>query len=324
MAHHARIARIGRALVLAGSLFSATAFAFPDQPIRLLIPYPPGGSADALARPLTPILEKELGQSVVVDYRPGGGGVIATSELARAKPDGHTILMVLAAHAINPSLRSSLPYDTEKDFAGVSLLATLPLIVAAPKSTPADDIPSLIKYAKAHPGELTFASAGPGNTSHLAGELFKVSTGTDLLHVPYKGSGPAVIALLGGEVSLMFDSISTSLPQVRAGKLKALAVTGKERSGLLPDLPTVGETVDGFEVSGWYGILAPAGTPPEAIQKLNKAFVAAVKNPKARAQLENIGYSIDGSTPEAFDAHIKREIKRWADIIESSGTPKIN
>ena len=188
--------------------------AYPDKPITLLIPYPPGGSADMLARPLGAALQKKWNQPVVLEYKPGAGGAIASSQLARAKPDGYTLLMVLAAHAINPSLYPSLPYDTRRDFAPVSLVATLPMLVSAPLSTPANDIPELIAYARQHPGKLSFASAGNGNTSHLAAEMFKHRTGTDMLHVPYKGSGPAVVALLGGEVSLMFDSISTSLPQV--------------------------------------------------------------------------------------------------------------
>lgn len=299
---------------------AAHAQSFPSQPITLLIPYPPGGSADMLARPLAPILQRDLGQPVVLEYKPGAGGAIATAQLARAKPDGHTILMVLAAHAINPSLYARLPYDTRKDFAPVSLVATLPMLLSAPLSTPANTIPELISYARAHPDGLSFASAGNGNTSHLAGEMFKSATGTRMLHIPYKGSGPAVVALLGGEVSMMFDSISTSLPQVRAGKLKALAVTGEKRSPLLPDVPTVKESgVPSFVVNGWYGVLAPAGTPPEVVHKLNQALVKAARDPKVSSQLVGYGYEIVGSTPDAFARHIDAELLRWKEAVQSSG-----
>ncbi|MGH8817535.1 MAG: Bug family tripartite tricarboxylate transporter substrate binding protein, partial [Achromobacter pestifer] len=263
-----------RSVLIAASLCALSlgvqaAPVYPDKPITLLIPYPPGGSADMLARPLGAELQKKWGQPVVLEYKPGAGGAIASAQLARAKPDGYTLLMVLAAHAINPSLYPSLPYDTRRDFAPVSLVATLPMLVAAPLSTPANTIPELIAYGKSHPGKLSFASAGNGNTSHLAAEMFKNQTGVDMMHVPYKGSGPAVVALLGGEVSLMFDSISTSLPQVQAGKLKAIAVTGERRSSLLPDVPTVAESVPGFVVNGWYGVLAPAGTPPAVVDALS-------------------------------------------------------
>src|SRR5690606_34995922 len=287
------------ALLLGSPALAETSY--PDRPITLLIPYPPGGSADMLGRPLSAALQERLGQPVVLEYKPGAGGSIATAQLARARPDGHTVLMVLAAHAINPSLYKSLPYDTRKDFAPVSLVATLPMLVAAPLSTPADNIPQLIDYARAHPGKLTFASAGPGNTSHLSAEMFKTATGIQMLHVPYKGSGPAVVALLAGEVSLMFDSISTSLPQVKAGKLKALAVTGEVRSPLLPEVPTVQESgVPGFLVNGWYGILAPAGTPPGVVDTLSRAIADALREPGLRQQLAGYGYAPVGSTPQAF------------------------
>ncbi|MBK6650478.1 MAG: tripartite tricarboxylate transporter substrate binding protein [Betaproteobacteria bacterium] len=298
----------------------AGAQSFPTQPITLLIPYPPGGSADMLARPMLATLQKELGQSVVLDYKAGAGGTIATGLLARAKPDGYTVLMVLAAHAINASLYSKLPYDTRKDFAPVSMLATLPLLLAAPLATPANTVPELIAYGRAHPDKLTFASAGNGNTSHLAGEMFKTATGVKMLHIPYKGSGPAVVAMLGGEVSMMFDSISTSQVQVRAGKLKAIAVTGDKRSSLLPDVPTVKESgVPSFVVNGWYGILAPAGTPPDVVAKLSQALNKAVRDPKVAAQLTESGYEVVGTTPEAFGSHIDAELIRWKDAVQASG-----
>lgn len=267
--------------------------AYPDRPITLLIPYPPGGSADMLARPLGAELQKKWGQPVVLEYKPGAGGTIASAQLARAKPDGYTLLMVLAA--------------------------TLPMLVAAPLATPADTVGELIAYGKSHPGKLSFASAGNGNTSHLAAEMFKNQTGADMMHVPYKGSGPAVVALLGGEVSLMFDSISTSLPQVRAGKLKAIAVTGERRSPLLPDVPTVAETVPGFVVNGWYGVLAPAGTPPGIVDTLSRGIAEALAVPALKQQVEGYGYEIVGSTSDEFARHIDRELAAWKKAVETSG-----
>ncbi|WP_156414129.1 tripartite tricarboxylate transporter substrate binding protein [Bordetella sp. N] len=293
---------------------------FPDKPVTMLIPYPPGGSADMLARPLSALLQKRWGQPLVLEYKAGAGGTIATSQLARAKPDGYTLIMVLAAHAINPSMYAKLPYDTHKDFAPVSLVATLPMLVSAPKSTPADNMSELVAYAKKHPGELTFASAGPGNTSHLAGEMFKSATGINMLHVPYKGSGPAVVALLGGEVSLMFDSFSTSFPQVQSGKLKALAVTGEKRSPLLRDVPTVSESaVPGFIVNGWYGVLAPAGTPANVVQQLSTDIAEALKDPALAKQLASYGYEPVGSTPAEFGKYINQEIDRWGKAVKASG-----
>jgi hypothetical protein len=290
-----------------------------SQPITLIIPYPPGGSADMLARPMLPDLQKKLGQTIVLDYKGGAGGTIATSALARAKPDGQTILMVLTAHAINDALYPKLPYDTRKDFAPVSLVATLPLLVAAPLSSPFNTIPELIAYAKANPDKLSYASAGNGNTSHLSVELFKTQTDTKMIHIPYKGSGPAVIAMLGNEVSLMFDSISTSYQQVKTGKLKAIAVSSLQRAAILPDTPTIAETLPGFEVTVWYGILAPAGTPEASINRLSKAFAEVGAEPKVRAQLAESGYSTIGSTPAAFGTLIEAELVKWNKAVKDSG-----
>lgn len=315
----AAAALLAPALATAQSSAAAQAGAYPERPITLMIPYPPGGSADLLARPLQQGLSAELGQPVLLDYKPGAGGTIASNLLARAKPDGYTLLVVLAAHAINASLYPSLPYDTRKDFAPVSLVATLPLVVAAPLQTPANNMAELISYAKANPEKLTYASAGNGNTSHLAVEMFQTTTGTKMTHVPYKGSAPAVVAMLGNEVSLMFDSLSTSLPQIKAGKLKALAVSGAQRSPLLPDVPTIAETVPGFIVDPWYGVIAPAGTPPAIIEKLSAAFRKVANEPKPKAQLEESGYHVVGSTPKEFGDHISRELDRWAETVRTSG-----
>jgi len=304
------------ALALSGLVYAQ---ASTSQPITLLIPYPPGGSADMLARPMLPELQKKLGQTIVLDYKGGAGGTIATSALARAKPDGQTLLLVLTAHAINDALYPKLPYDTRKDFAPVSLVATLPLLVAAPLTSPFNTIPELIAYAKANPDKLTYASAGNGNTSHLSVELFKTQTDTKMIHIPYKGSGPAVIAMLGNEVSFMFDSISTSFQQVKAGKLKAIAVSSLGRAEILPNTPTIAETLPGFEVTVWYGILAPAGTPSPAINRISQAFAEVAADPKVRSQLAESGYSTIGSTPAAFGTLIENELVKWNKAVKDSG-----
>jgi len=303
-------------LALSGFVYAQ---ASTSQPITLLIPYPPGGSADMLARPMLPELQKKLGQTIVLDYKGGAGGTIATSALARAKPDGQTLLLVLTAHAINDALYPKLPYDTRKDFAPVSLVATLPLLVAAPLTSPFNTIPELIAYAKANPDKLTYASAGNGNTSHLSVELFKTQTDTKMIHIPYKGSGPAVIAMLGNEVSFMFDSISTSFQQVKAGKLKAIAVSSLGRAEILPNTPTIAETLPGFEVTVWYGILAPAGTPSPAINRISQAFSEVAADPKVRSQLAESGYSTIGSTPAAFGTLIENELVKWNKAVKDSG-----
>lgn len=303
-----------------GFATQVNAQSYPTKPITLVIPYPPGGSADMLARPVAAELQKRLGQTIIIDYKPGAGGTIATGYLARSEPDGYTLLMVLAAHAINNSLYTKLPYNTQADFAPVSLVATLPLLVTASLNTPVNTIPDLIKYAKANPGKLTFASAGSGNTSHLAAELFKSTVDIEMLHIPYKGSGPAVVALLSGDVSLMFDSISTSVPHVKSGKLKALAVTGEKRSALLPNVPTVSQSgLPGFEINGWYGVIAPAKTPPQIVNTLSKSIADVVNEPAMKEQLEKLGYAAVGSTPEAFEKHIDAELIRWAPVVVKSG-----
>lgn len=313
--------RLRHALSVGALAFSSAVLAqsTATQPITLIIPYPPGGSADMLARPMLPDLQKILGQTIVLDYKGGAGGTIATSALARAKPDGQTIILILTAHAINDALYPKLPYDTRKDFAPVSLVATLPLLVAAPLSSPFNTIPELIAYAKANPDKLSYASAGNGNTSHLSVELFKTQTGTKMVHIPYKGSGPAVIAMLGNEVSFMFDSISTSFQQVKAGKLKAIAVSSLTRAEILPNTPTIAETLPGFDVTVWYGILAPAGTPAAIVDKLSQAFAAVASDKKIKAQLAESGYATLGSTPAAFSKHIDAELTKWSKAVKDSG-----
>jgi tripartite-type tricarboxylate transporter receptor subunit TctC len=312
------------ALVTATALFlaagAALAQAFPAKPIRFIMPYPPGGSSEILARPIALEMSRNLGQQVVIDYKPGAGSTIGADITAKSPPDGYTIVMLLTAHAINASLMPTLPYDTVKDFASVTLAATLPLVVVVNSQASIQTIQDLIAAAKANPGKLNYASAGPGNTSHLAVEYFKSVAGVNIAHVPYKGSGPAVTALLGREVDLIFDSLSSSLAQIQGGKFRAVAVSTAKRSHVLPQVPTIQESgVPGFDISAWYGIFAPAATPPAIVQRLNAEMVKAMNAPQAKERIEASGYQIVGSTPAQLDAHVKSEIVRWAKVVKDSG-----
>ena len=293
---------------------------YPNKPIRFIMPYPPGGSSEILARPIAAEMTKSIGQSVFIDYKPGGGSTIGADIVAKSPPDGYSIVMMLTAHAINATLMPKLPYDTVKDFASITLAATLPLVVVVNALSPIRSLQDLIAAAKASPGKLNYASAGPGNTSHLAVEYFKSVVGVDITHVPYKGSGPAITGLLGREVDLMFDSLSSSLPQIQGGKFRAIAVSTPRRSHVLPNVPTIQEAgVRGFDVSVWYGVFAAAGTPSAVVQKLNADIIRAMRAPEAREKIEAAGYDIVGSTPEQLDAHVKAEITRWARVVKDSG-----
>ena len=318
-----------RKLLLAASVGVATgcfattgvqAQAYPSKPIRFIMPYPPGGSSEILARPIVVEMSKNLGQSVFIDFKPGGGTTIAADMVAKSPPDGQSIIMMLSAHAINATLMPKLPYDTVKDFASITLAATLPLVVVVPAQSPIRTINDLIATAKANPGKLNFASAGPGNTSHLSVEYFKSVVGLEMTHVPYKGSGPAIIGLLGREVDFMFDSLSSSFPQIQGGKFRAIAVTTLNRSKVLPEVPTVHESgVKNFDVSVWYAVLAAAATPAPIIQKLNAEIIKAMRTPEDKSRIEAAGYDIVGSTPEQLDAFIKTEIVRWGKVVKDSG-----
>ena len=293
---------------------------YPNKPIRFVMPYPPGGSSEILARPIAAELTKNLGQSVFIDFKPGGGTTIGADMIAKSAPDGYNIVMMLTAHAVNATLMPKLPYDTVKDFASITLAATLPLVVVVNAQSPIRTLADLIAAAKANPGKLNYASAGPGNTSHLSVEYFKSVAGVDMTHVPYKGSGPAITALLGREVDLIFDSLSSSLPQIQGGKFRAIAVSTLKRSRVLPEVPTIHEQgIKGFDVSVWYAILAAAGTPAPIVQKLNAEFIKAMNMPEAKQRIEAAGYDIVGSTPAELDAFIKAEVTRWAKVVKDSG-----
>jgi tripartite-type tricarboxylate transporter receptor subunit TctC len=300
--------------------------AWPTKPIRIVVPFAAAGTTDILARALAPELQQALGQPVVVDNKPGAGGNIGAAEVARAAPDGGTLLMgTVGTHGINASLYPKLPYDPIKDFVPVTLVAGVPnVLVMNPAKAEAlgiKGVPDLIKYAKANPGRLNMASSGNGTSIHLAGELFKSSTGTYMLHFPYRGSGPALIDLMGGSMDLMFDNLPSSMPQIRAGKLKALAVTSNVRSQALPDLPTIAEAgpVPGYEASSWFGLLAPAGTPMDIVQRLQQETAKALAAPALKERLQAQGAIPSGNTSAEFARLIDSETRKWAQVVKTSG-----
>ncbi|HVY07232.1 MAG TPA: tripartite tricarboxylate transporter substrate binding protein [Burkholderiales bacterium] len=308
-------------LLACASMQAAIAADYPVKPIRLVVPYTPGGTADMLARTLGQKLTESLGQQVIVDNRPGAGGNIGVDLVAKSPADGYTIVMgTVATHAINPTLYPTLPFDAEKDLAPIVLVATLPNILVVNPSLPAKNVKELIALAKSKPGELAFASAGNGTSQHLSGELFKKLAGVEMIHVPYKGSAPAVIDLVGGQVQLMFDNIPSSLPQVKAGKLRALAVTGPRRSPVLPELPTLAEFgLTGFSITSWFALYAPAHTPENIISRLNREAAKAIASKDIRDQWIAQGIEPAGGTAEQLAEFRRLEAPKWAKIIRESG-----
>ena len=308
-------------LLLLGLPDAATAQAYPTKPIRIIVPFPPGGATDILARAVGLELTKALGQPVPIENHGGAGGNIGADMVAKSAPDGYTLVMAtVGTHAINMSLYSKMPYDTVKDFAPVTLVASVPNVLVVHPSVPVKTVTDLIELAKAKPGQINFASSGNGTSIHLSGELFKTMAGVSMVHVPYKGSAPAVADLLGGQVQLMFDNMPSSLPHIKAGKLRAIAVTSAKRSPALPDLPTIAEAgLPGYEASSWFGVLAPAGTPREIITRLNQTIVASLRTPAMNERLSSQGAEPVGNTPEQFASFIQAEIAKWAKVIKASG-----
>ena len=304
--------------ILAGSL--AHAQTYPVKPIRIVIPYPPGGGTDIVIRAVSGRLSERLGQPVVVDNRGGATGTIGSEAVAHAAPDGYTLLAhTNAGITILPHLNKKLPYDPIKDFAPVTLAASSPYLFVVNPKVAATSVRELIALAKAHPGELNYASSGNGASTHLAGLLFCQMTGVKMVHIPYKGSGPATTDLLGGQVQMRFSSIPPVLQHVRSGRLRALAVTSAKRFSLLPEIPTVADTVPGFEVLSWYGVFAPTGTPPAIVKRLNADFAAALNSPDVRALLATDGSEVVASSPEYFGKVIRAEYARWAPVVKESG-----
>jgi len=294
--------------------------AYPDKPIRIIVPYPPGGGTDIVVRAMSPRLSERLGQPVVIDNRGGATGTIGSELVARAAPDGYTLLAhTNAGITILPHLNKRLPYDPLKDFAPITLAATSPYLLVVNPKLAAFSVAQLIAFAKAHPGELNYASSGNGASTHLAGLLFCQLAGVNMVHIPYKGSAPAITDLLAGQVQTRFSSIPPVLPHVRTGRLRVLAVTSAGRFSLLPEIATVAETLPGYEVNSWYGLFAPAGTPVAVIRKLNAAIAAVLRFPEVKALLETDGSEAVGSSAGSFGTTIRAESARWAPLVKESG-----
>ena len=295
--------------------------AYPTKTIRYVVPFPAGGPLDIVARALGQELTKSLGQPVIIDNRPGAGGNIGADFVAKSPPDGHTILMgAVSTHAINVTLYSKLPYDPIRDFAPVTLITSVPNVLVVHPSIPARNVQDLIGVARAHPRQLNFASGSTGSAGHLAGELFKTMAHVDMVHVPYKGAAPAVVDLIGGHVSLMFDNLASALPNIKAGRVRALAVTTLKRSPMVPELPTISESgLRGFDVSTWFGVFAPAGTPNEIVNRLYGEITRVLRTPEMKDRLAILGAEPVGSRPEEFAAFVKAEIPKYAKVIRASG-----
>lgn len=309
---------IGALLVCAAA--SAVAQHYPTKPVRMIIAVPPGGPADTLSRFVQPRLTEALGQTFVLDNRPGANGNIAYELAARAVPDGYTLVAVAAGVAINPSLYRGVKYDPLKDFAPLSLGITVPNILVVHPGVAARNVRDLIELARSRRGQIPFASAGNGTSGHLALELFKTSAGIDVIHVPYKGGGPALADLIGGQVQALFSIALTAMPQVQAGKVRALAITSARRSAVAPELPTLAEAgIAGFEVIGWFGWLAPAGTPPAIVNRLNRVIVTTLEDPAMKERLVSLGSDPAPSTPGQFAAFIRSEHDKWAGVIRKAG-----
>jgi tripartite-type tricarboxylate transporter receptor subunit TctC len=304
------------------SLATSAAFAqaYPSKPIRFVIPFAPGGSTDIIGRVIAEKLSLGLGQPVVVENRPGAGGSVGSDTVAKAAPDGYTILMVPGAHTINASLYQKLPYDTLRDFEPVIQIASVATMIVVHPSVPVKSVGELIELAKARRGELNYGSAGSGTVTHMTAELFKLMAGVDITHVPYKGSSQALKDLLGGQVQVMFANFPGTLQQVQAGRLRVIAVNGARRSPLLPGTPTVAESgIPGFEANTWYGILAPAGTPKAVVARLNSEVTKALDAPEVRDFLSKEGGEVVGGTSEEFAAFIRADIVKWARVIKQAG-----
>jgi tripartite-type tricarboxylate transporter receptor subunit TctC len=309
------------ALILVVMSGPAEAQQYPTKPIRLVVPFTPGGTTDILARTVAQKLTESWGQQVVIDNRPGAGGNIGTEIVAKAPPDGYTLLMgTISTHAINASLYKKLAFDPVRDFAPITRVGTLPNILVVHPSLPVKSVKDLIALAKSQPGGLNFASSGSGTSLHLSGELFKMMAGIDMVHIPYKGSTPALTDLLGGQVKVMFDNMPSALPHVKSGKLRALAVTTAKRSPALPDLPTVAESgLAGFDVSSWFAMFAPANTPKDVITKLNGEIVKILNSGEVKEKLAQLGVDAAPTSPEDLAAFAKAETEKWGKVVKATG-----
>lgn len=304
---------VGMAIAMAWSAFALAAY--PDKPLRMVVPFTPGGGTDIVARGLGAGISKELGQPVVVDNRPGAGTVIGTDAVAKSAPDGYTLLVATFANAVNPSMQPKLPYAWDKDFAAVSLVARGPNVLVVRSDSPYKSVSDILKAAKATPGKLMYASYGNGTSAHLAGEMFTNLAKVDITHVAYKGAGPAITDVLGGHVDMLFGTAAAVAGHVSSGRLRALGVTTPERSPSFPNLPAISETVQGYSVVSWYGIFVPVGTPAEVITKLNAAIARVAKTDEFRKRLEPEGVVVETGTPAELDSFLRAEVEKWRRIV---------
>lgn len=309
----------GVALATVSTLSAAQAW--PAKPIKYVVPFAAGGTTDILARTISEKLSIALGVPVVVENKPGAGGGLGAAEVAKAPPDGYTIMGgTISTHAINATLYKNLPYDPVKDFAAVTLIARVPNMLVINNDIPAKDVPELIALMKANPGKWSFASSGNGTSQHLSGELFKGMAGVDMQHIPYKGSPPALTDVMGGQVSMTFDNITTAWPLAKGGKLRALAVTTAKRSPISPDVPTLSEAgLAGYEIGSWQGVFAPAGTPPDVVKRLNAEIVKIINSPDVQKKLLELGAEPVANSPEEFSALVRTEVVKWGDVVKKSG-----
>ncbi|MCH4587804.1 tripartite tricarboxylate transporter substrate binding protein [Achromobacter xylosoxidans] len=294
--------------------------AFPERPLRIVVPFTPGGGTDIIARQLAKGLTDALGQSVIVENRPGGSTIIGTENVAKSPADGYSLLMATFAHAVNPAIHKKLPYDTDKAFAPVALIGKSPnVLVVSPKSR-FKSVQDILAYARAHPGKLTFGSYGNGTSAHLAGEMFKSLGKVDILHVPYKGAGPGINDLMGGQIDMIFSTSASVSGQIKNGQLRALAVSTAERSAIVPDLPSMAESgVQDFDLNSWNGYFGPAGMPPEVVARLNDAIKQVVAKPDVRKRLAGLGFDAFSSSPEAFAQFVSEQRDLWGKLIRDAG-----
>ena len=311
---------IGLGLLAASLPFGSAHAAYPDRPIKMIVPVPPGSGVDAVSRALGQQMGDQMGVAVVNDYKPGASAMVGTEALAKSPPDGYTVMTAYTAHGTNPLFNAKMPYDTLKDFTPIVYICYTPTVLVVHPSLPVNSVQDLVKMIKEKPGNYSYASGGVGAGAHLSGEWFKQRTALDIQHVPYKGNAPAVNDMLGGHNTLMFDIPSTAVPLVQAGKLKALAVADKKRLPELPDVPTMIEQgFPGFEVAGWYMLLGPANMPKEILDRLNTEANKALKTPAVRDKLATLGFVIVGGTPQEADSYVRSEMTKWAGVVEKSG-----
>lgn len=324
MLHRRHLLALGAAGVLPGPLFAQAGW--PSKPVRIVVPFAAGGTTDILARALAPELGRAFGQQFIVDNKPGAGGNLGAAEVAKSPPDGYTLLMgTVGTHGINQALYPRMPYDPIKDFVPITLVAGVPnVLVMNPAKAEAlkiNSVPDLIRHAKANPGRLNMASSGNGTSIHLSGELFKTMAGVFMVHFPYRGSAPALLDLIGGTMDLMFDNLPSALPHIKAGKLKALAVTSAQRSAAVPELPTIAEAgpLPGFDASSWFGLLAPVGTPADVVSRIQQETAKALNTPALKERLLSQGAIPSGMTSAQFADYIAAETRKWAQVVKASG-----